>query len=58
MASAGHDSEQARQAQVVRLVVDTIPTQVWLDRTSLARSVPAGLPVHLGAICKYIGAFC
>jgi len=33
MASAGHGSEQARQAQDVRLVVDTIPTLAWSARS-------------------------
>ncbi len=32
MASAAHSSEQARQAQDVRLVVDTIPTLAWSAR--------------------------
>jgi PAS domain S-box-containing protein len=32
MASAGHGSEQARQAQDIRLVVDTIPTLAWSAR--------------------------
>jgi hypothetical protein len=36
MASAGHDSEQTRQAQDVRLVVDTIPT----SRGPLVRAAP------------------
>jgi PAS domain S-box-containing protein len=34
MASAGHGSEQARQAQDVRLVVDTIPTLAWSARSN------------------------
>jgi PAS domain S-box-containing protein len=33
MASAGHGSEQARQARDVRLVVDTIPTLAWSARS-------------------------
>jgi PAS domain-containing protein len=33
MASSGHDSEQARQAQDVRLVIDTIPTLAWAARS-------------------------
>ncbi len=33
MASAGHGSEQARQAQDIRLVVDTIPTLAWSARS-------------------------
>jgi PAS domain-containing protein len=51
MASAGHGSEQARQAQDIRLVVNSIPTpacsarsdgsvdffnQRWLDYTGLS----------------------
>jgi len=32
MASAAHSSEQARQAQDVRRVVDTIPTLAWSAR--------------------------
>jgi len=33
MASAGHGSEQARQAHDVRIVVDTIPTLAWSARS-------------------------
>jgi PAS domain S-box-containing protein len=33
MASAAHSSEQAREAQDVRLVVDTIPTLAWSARS-------------------------
>jgi formate hydrogenlyase transcriptional activator len=33
MASAGHSSEQARQALDIRLVVDTIPTLAWSARS-------------------------
>lgn len=33
MASAGHSSESARQAQDARLVVDTIPTLAWSARS-------------------------
>jgi len=33
MASAGHSSEPARQAQDARLVVDTIPTLAWSARS-------------------------
>ena len=33
MASAEHSSEQARQAQDIRLVVDTIPTLAWAARS-------------------------
>src|ERR1700674_4928894 len=33
MASAGHGSEQAQQAQDVRLVVDTIPILAWSARS-------------------------
>jgi len=33
MASAGHGSEQARQAQDVRLVADTIPALAWSARS-------------------------
>ena len=32
MASAGRGSEQARQVEDIRLVVDTIPTLVWSAR--------------------------
>jgi hypothetical protein len=33
MASSGHGSEQARQAQDIRLVIDTIPTLAWSARS-------------------------
>jgi PAS domain-containing protein len=33
MASTGHDSEHARQAQDVRLVVHTVPTLAWSARS-------------------------
>ena len=33
MASVANGSEQARQAQDVRLVVDTIPALAWSDRS-------------------------
>src|SRR5258708_20085719 len=33
MASAAHSSEQAREAQDVRLVVDAIPTLAWSARS-------------------------
>jgi PAS domain-containing protein len=32
MASPGHGSEQGREAQDIRLVVDTIPTLAWSAR--------------------------
>jgi hypothetical protein len=33
MASAGHSSNQARQALDIRLVVDAIPTLAWSARS-------------------------